>query len=278
MELEGKVAVVTGAASGIGRATAARFVAAGAKVVLADIEQPALDEAVAELRAAGGVVSGFTVDVSDAVQMTALREHALHEFGSVQVLFNNAGVGGGGTPTWRTSTDMWEWVVSVDLLGVAWGVREFVPLFVEQGEGHVVNTASEAGLCATPMLGAYHAAKYGVVGLSEALVMELAGTGVGVSCLCPELVATKIFESTRNAPARLGLPKPDPVPMAALEKMLQTTALDPSIVADRVADAIRDETFWILTHEVTRQRVRHRNRALEAETTPSMAPMRGNAS
>lgn len=125
------------------------------------------------------------------------------------------------------------------------------------------------------MLGAYHAAKFGVVGLSEALVMELAGTGVGVSCLCPELVATKIFESTRNAPAHLGLPAPDPVPMEALEKMLRTTALDPAVVADRVAEAIEGDRFWILTHDVTRERVRHRNESLESEVKPTMAPMRG---
>lgn len=273
MELRGKVAVVTGAASGIGLATAHRFAADGMQVVMADVEQPALAVAVDEVRSAGGAVSAFEFDVADAAQVAALREHALAEFGAVHVLFNNAGVGGGGTPTWRTSTGMWEWVVSVDLLGVAWGVREFVPLFVEQGEGHVVNTASEAGLCATPMLGAYHAAKYGVVGLSEALAMELAGTGVGVSCLCPELVATRIFESTRNAPAHLGLRPPAPVDMASIEAFMHTTALDPAVVATQVRDAIVDGTFWILTHEVTQRRVEHRDRALEQRRTPTMIPM-----
>lgn len=273
MELTGKVAVVTGAASGIGLATARRFVADRMQVVMADIEQPALDAAADELRSAGGSVSVCTVDVADPAQVAALRDHALAEFGAVHVLFNNAGVGGTGTPTWRTSTAVWEWVVSVDLLGVAWGVREFTPLMVEQGHGHIVNTASEAGLCATPMLGAYHAAKYGVVGLSEALAMELAGTGVGVSCLCPELVATKIFESTRNAPSHLGLPPPPPVDMAGLEAFMHTTALDPAVVADRVHDAIVDGSFWILTHDVTHRRVEHRNRSLETGRTPTMPPM-----
>lgn len=278
MELEGRVAVVTGAASGIGRATAARFAAAGMSVVVADIEADALQLAADGLRADGATVEAVVVDVADAAQVDALRDAALAAFGAVHVLFNNAGVGGTGRPTFRTPPAVWDWVVGVDLLGVAYGVSAFVPLMVEQGVGHVVNTASEAGLCATPMLGAYHAAKYGVVGLSEALAMELAGTGVGVSCLCPELVATKIFESTRNAPAHLGLPAPDPVPMSVLEDMLRTTALDPAVVAGDVVDAIEADRFWILTHEVTRHRVRHRNDAVESETAPTMAPMRGNAS
>ena len=278
MELRGKVAVVTGAASGIGLATSERFVAAGMRVVLADIEAEPLTEATGRLRAAGATVEAVVMDVSDAAQVEALRDTTLATFGAVDVLFNNAGVGGTGGPTFRTPNAVWDWVVGVDLLGVGYGVSAFVPLMVEQGSGHVINTASEAGLCATPMLGAYHAAKYGVVGLSEAMAMELAGTGVGVSCLCPELVATRIFESTRNAPAQLGLPRPDPVPMAALEHMLQTTALDPLVVADRVVDAVEQGSFWILTHEVTRARVRHRNDRLEAESTPTMSTARGNES
>src|SRR5690606_14874327 len=122
----------------------------------------------------------------------------------------------------KTKPAVWDWVVGVNLLGPAYGIEAFVPLMVEQGEGHIVNTASEAGLASTPMLGAYHASKYGVVGLSESLALELAGTGVGVSCLCPELVRTKIFEATRNAPPELGLPAPPPVPMEAIEKMMAT--------------------------------------------------------
>ena len=236
MELQGKVAVVTGAASGIGLAAAERFVAEGMSVVLADIEGDELRAHVDRLKGDGAPVTAFEFDVSDAEQVAALRDATLSTFGSVQVVFNNAGVGGTGRPTWRTSPAVWDWVVGVDLLGVAYGVEAFVPLMVEQGEGHIVNTASEAGLCATPMLGAYHAAKYGVVGLSEALVMELAGTGVGVSCLCPELVDTKIFDSTRNAPAHLGLPKPDHTPIEMLEKFMKTKAIDPAVVAGNVVD------------------------------------------
>ncbi|MEY4130694.1 MAG: hypothetical protein RLZZ31_818 [Actinomycetota bacterium] len=273
MNLRDKTAVVTGAASGIGLATAERFIAEGMSVVLADIEADALTEQCDRLQQQGASILKVVCDVSDAAQVQSLRDESLSKFGSVHVLFNNAGVGGTGTPTYKTKPDVWDWVVGVDLLGVAYGVNAFVPLFVEQGEGHVINTASEAGLCATPMLGAYHAAKYGVVGLSEALVMELAGTGVGVSCLCPELVATKIFESTRNAPAHLGLPKPDPVPMSALEHVMKTTALDPAQVADDVVKAMNNNSFWILTHAVTHKRVAFRNRNLESGATPSAQPM-----
>lgn len=275
MELEGRVAVVTGAASGIGLAAAERFVAEGMSVVMADIEAPLLNEQVARLQAEGAPVVPFVFDVSDAEQVAELRDFSLASFGAVHLLFNNAGVGGTGRPTWKTKPAAWDWVVAVDLLGVAYGVEAFTPLMVEQGEGHIVNTASEAGLCATPMLGAYHAAKYGVVGLSEALVMELAGTGVGVSCLCPELVNTKIFESTRNAPAHLGLPKPDPTPIEMLEAFMKTKAIEPSVVAGNVVDAVRGNSFWILTHEVTHIRAQHRNESQQRGETPSMIPVNG---
>jgi NAD(P)-dependent dehydrogenase (short-subunit alcohol dehydrogenase family) len=275
LELQGKVAVVTGAASGIGLAAAERFVAEGMSVVMADIESGELSGQAERMRADGAPVAEFVFDVSDAAQVAALREFTLSTFGSVHLLFNNAGVGGTGRPTWRTAPAVWDWVVGVDLLGVAYGVEAFVPLLVEQGEGHIVNTASEAGLCATPMLGAYHAAKYGVVGLSEALVMELAGTGVGVSCLCPELVDTKIFDSARNAPAHLGFPKPDPTPIHVLESFMQTKAIDPAVVAGNVVDAVQNNSFWILTHAVTHVRAKHRNDSQERGETPSMSAAKG---
>ncbi|MBU6328767.1 MAG: SDR family NAD(P)-dependent oxidoreductase [Acidobacteria bacterium] len=272
MELQGRVAVVTGAASGIGLALTERFLTEGMSVVMADIEAEVLHAQSARLLADGAAVTAVVCDVSDADQVAALRDTAVSAHGAVHVLCNNAGVASGGA-TWRTKPAIWDWVVGVDLLGVAYGVHAFTPLMVEQGEGHIVNTASEAGLCATPMLGAYHAAKYGVVGLSEALVMELAGTGVGVSCLCPELVRTMIFESTRNAPAHLGLRKPEAVSMEMLESVMKTTALDPALVAGNVTDAIVEGRFWVLTHQSTRTRVAHRNDRLEQEITPEMLPM-----
>lgn len=272
MELRNKVAVVTGAASGIGLALTERFLTEGMAVVMADIEAEVLHEQSHRLQGDGAAVSAVVCDVSDSAQVAELRDAAVSAHGSVHVLVNNAGVASGGA-TWRTKPAVWDWVVGVDLLGVAYGVHAFTPLMVEQGEGHIVNTASEAGLCATPMLGAYHAAKYGVVGLSEALVMELAGTGVGVSCLCPELVRTKIFESTRNAPAYLGMRKPDAVSMDMLEAAMKTTALDPAIVAGNVTDAIVGGHFWVLTHASTHTRVAHRNDRQQQGLTPEMLPM-----
>ena len=272
MQLSGKVAVVTGAASGIGLAISERFLAEGMSVVMADIESEVLHEEANRLLATGAAVTAVVCDVSDAEQVAALRDAAVAAYGAVHVLCNNAGVASGGS-TWRTKPAVWDWIVGVDLLGVAYGVNAFVPLMIEQGEGHIVNTASEAGICATPMLGAYHAAKYGVVGLSEALVMELAGTGVGVSCLCPELVRTKIFESTRNAPAHLGLRKPESVSMEMLESVMQTTALDPAVVAGNVTDAIVEGRFWVITHASTHTRVSHRNDRQQQGLTPEMLPM-----
>lgn len=272
MQLSGKVAVVTGAASGIGLALTERFLAEGMSVVMADIEAEVLHEQADRLLATGAAVTAVVCDVSDAEQVAALRDSAVAAYGAVHVLCNNAGVASGGS-TWRTKPAVWDWIVGVDLLGVAYGVNAFVPLMIEQGEGHIVNTASEAGICATPMLGAYHAAKYGVVGLSEALVMELAGTGVGVSCLCPELVRTKVFESTRNAPAHLGLRRPESVSMEMLESVMQTTALDPAVVAGNVTDAIVEGRFWVITHASTHTRVAHRNDRQQQGLTPEMLPM-----
>ena len=272
MQLDGKIAVITGAASGIGLALTERFLSEGMSVVMADVEAEVLHEQAGRLQAAGAAVTAVVCDVSDVEQVAALRDTAVATYGAVHVLCNNAGVASGGT-TWRTKPAVWDWVVGVDLLGVAYGVHAFAPLMIEQGEGHIVNTASEAGLCATPMLGAYHAAKYGVVGLSEALVMELAGTGVGVTCLCPELVRTKIFESTRNAPSHLGLRKPDAVSIDTLESFMQTTALDPAVVAGNVTDAIVEGRFWVLTHASTHTRVAHRNDRQQQGLTPEMLPM-----
>ena len=267
MELNGRIAVITGAASGIGLALTERFLSEGMTVVMADIEQPVLEREAARIADAGGRVLPVVCDVSDPDQVAALRDTAVTAHGAVHLLCNNAGVANGQV-NHRTKPATWQWVVGVNVLGVAYGVSAFVPLMVEQGEGHVVNTASEAGLTSSPVLGPYHATKYAVVGLSESLALELEGTGVGVSCLCPELVATRIFESTRNAPEALGFPPPAAVPVEQMEQFMGTTAMAPADLAADVAYAVRAGRFWILTHQVTVGRVHDRNRRLEQGRNP----------
>ncbi len=269
MDLDARTAVVTGAASGIGLALTEACLDAGMSVVMADVEAHTLSAEAARLSDLGGAVVDVVCNVGDPDSISALRDRALEAFGAVHLLCNNAGVAPGYSAL-RTSPAMWRWVTDVNLLGVAYGIEAFAPLLVAQGFGHVVNTASEAGLMATPTLAAYHATKYAVVGLSESLAMELDGTGVGVSCVCPELVDTKIFESTRNAPSELGLRPPREIPMSTIEAMMQSEAKAPSEVASAVLDAVRRDQFWVITHAITYDRVRHRHDSLMQSRRPTM--------
>ena len=202
-DLDGKVAVVTGAASGIGRALADAFGAAGMGLVLADVEADPLVAAAAELGSRGVDAHAVVTDVAQADQVEALAVAAEDRFGAAHVVCNNAGVAPIG-PVLETRLEDWRWVFDVNLFGVVHGIQAFGPRLVAQGEGHIVNTASSGGLITVPGFGAYVATKHAVVGLSETLYQELAGTGVGVSVLCPGLVATQIFESERNRPRRRG--------------------------------------------------------------------------
>jgi NAD(P)-dependent dehydrogenase (short-subunit alcohol dehydrogenase family) len=251
MELEGKTAVITGGASGIGLATARRFAASGANLVLGDIEEESLERAVADLRADGASVEGVRADVTVEDDVVALREAALGTFGAAHLVFNNAGVSAG--VTIGTPTAIWRWVFDVDVMGVVHGVNAFVPLFLEQGEGYVVNTASLAGLAGAPGMGPYCASKFAVVGLSESLFQELAlrEENVHVSVLCPGFARTRIHESTRNLPRELAGFREDPTnkfinDMAA---MAVNAGIEAADVAAAVEDAVRAERFWILTHE-----------------------------
>ena len=250
MELAGKTAVITGGASGIGFATAKRFLELGANVVVGDIEPDALDEAVGVL---GSRCVGLAVDVAKEEDVIALRELAIDAFGGAHVVFNNAGVGGG--PTIGTPKSVWDWVMGVNVDGVINGLNAFVPHFLERGEGWVVNTASLAGLGGVPGMGAYCASKFAVVGISESLYYELAqaNRGVGVSVLCPGFVSTRIFESQRNMPDELRDYNDTPGVQAVnriAEKVVKA-GIDPSEVATAVANAVTGEHFWILTHERT---------------------------
>jgi NAD(P)-dependent dehydrogenase (short-subunit alcohol dehydrogenase family) len=250
-DVTGKVAVITGGASGIGKATAERLAAKGAKLVLADIEAPALEATVAEFAANGASVTGVVTDVADLSSVEALRDAALDAFGAVHIVFNNAGVGGGTTIT--STPAAWDWVLGVNVDGVAYGMATFLPLLLAQDEGHIVNTASLAGLGGVPGMGPYCASKFAVVGMSESLFYELALIKSNVHCsvLCPGFTKTRIHESDRNMPADLAALGRDPMTeqAASLAKQAVENGIEVSIVADAVVDAIGDERFWILTHE-----------------------------
>jgi NAD(P)-dependent dehydrogenase (short-subunit alcohol dehydrogenase family) len=249
-ELAGRVAVVTGAASGIGRALAERWAAEGMRVVMADIEKEPLAEAADALRDKGSDVLAVPTDVSDGAQVDALAEAARDAYGGVHVLCNNAGVAMGG-PVAELTTEDWEWVLGVNLWGVVHGLRAFLPGMLASGEeGHVVNTASVAGLLGAGWMAPYAASKYAVVGISECLYHELMPTRVGISVLCPSWVNTNIHRSFRNRPAHLGGGRRDNEggPLTEALAQLLAAGLAPETVADHVADAVRRRRFWVLTH------------------------------
>ncbi|MGH1492344.1 MAG: SDR family NAD(P)-dependent oxidoreductase, partial [Acidimicrobiales bacterium] len=200
-DFEGKVAVITGGASGLGLAMARRFGAAGMKVVIGDIETGALADAEASLQADGVEVIGHRTDVAQSGDLEALADAAYERFGAVHILANNAGVGGSPGAMWELSEADWRWVIDVDLWSVIHGVRAFVPRMISSGEeGHIINTASVAGLISGAVGGPYTVAKFGVVALSEQLYFELgrAEHPIGVSVLCPGFVNTRIYDSGRN--------------------------------------------------------------------------------
>jgi len=257
MELMGKTAVITGGASGIGLATAIQFSKAGANIVLGDIEDGPLHTQVQEMRSHGATVIGVHCDVAQESDVEGLRDAALNEFGAVHVIFNNAGVAGGSTI--GTPKKIWDWVMSVNLDGVVNGMNAFIPLFLEQNEGHVVNTASEAGLVGVAGMGPYNASKFAVVGISESLFHELANTGknVHVSVLCPNFVRTRIFESERNMPKELAsyAENPEGAEIKKIAAALVNAGIDAADVAKAVEDAVVNEKFWILTHEHSALRI-----------------------
>jgi NAD(P)-dependent dehydrogenase (short-subunit alcohol dehydrogenase family) len=275
-EFRDKVAVVTGAASGIGRGLAQRFAAEGMRVVLADVEQPALDETAREIAATGAKVLAVRTDVSRWEDVEALAQRTVDEFGRVNVLCNNAGVGGGGmTASWDSPLEDWNWVLGVNLWGVIYGVRAFVPAMLRQDdECHIVNTASVAGLIAGAGGPAYTVSKFGVAAYSETLHHELlavSGGRIRVSVLCPALTNTRIIESGRNHPSGpMEIPS-EGTPERAMLDMIRGIfkgGMDPSETAQIVLDAIREQRFYILTHPEHNDVIRGRAEGIVSNGTP----------
>ncbi len=276
-DFKGKVAVVTGGASGIGRALAERCAKEGMKVVLADIEEGPLAKAEQELKVSGTEVLAVRTDVSKAADIEALAKKTVETFGSVDLLFNNAGVGGASGTVWENTLADWEWVMGVNLWSVIYGVKYFVPLMLAQDtEGHIVNTASIAGLITYPGSGIYKVTKHGVVTLSETLFQELAlkNAKIKVSVLCPAWVNTKIFESERNRPADL---QNDPLEVEVSPESQQLAegfryavnhGKPPQEIADIVFNAIQEEKFYILPHQRAKAMIQSRMEDILMERNP----------
>lgn len=241
-DLTDKVCVVTGGAGGIGRALAARFLDARMRVVIADVEASAIDAAVEALDASDRLL-GVVSDVRVLEHVHALRDRTLAAFGAVHVVCLNAGVAPVG-PMLDTPIEVWEWVFDVNVRGVVNGALAFAPLLAEQEAGHVVCTASVAGLMDTPTLPPYGVSKHAVVGLAGGMRRELADHGVGVSVLCPGLINTKIFESERNRPAGMDDPSDDN-PMSKAYRDMIVDGAEPAQVADVVYQAILDDQFFV---------------------------------
>lgn len=278
-DLAGKVAVITGAASGIGRGLSRCCAAAGMRVVLADIEEESLEPALAEIRAGGGEAIAVRTDVSDAAEVESLARRAAEVFGAVHLLCNNAGVGVG-TSVWETSLEDWHWVLGVNLWGVVHGVRAFMPYFLKQGgEAHILNTASIQGLVSHhPLSSSYQVSKHAVVALSEQLHYELArrSAKVGVSVLCPGWVRTRIGTSGRNRPLSARAQETaefSPDQEDALDYCIQAleNGADPDQVAACAIAAVRENRFYVLPQPQWLPQVRARMEGILDGRTPGVA-------
>lgn len=278
-DFKGKTAVLTGAGSGFGLECARIAAGLGMNLVLVDVQQDALDAAVSEARAAGAQVLPFRLDVSNAGGMEAMGRAALARFGAPHLVFNNAGVGSGGL-IWENTVRDWEWVIGVNLMGVAHGVRIFTPMMLDAARhdpawrGHIVNTASMAGLLSTPNMGVYNVSKHAVVALSETLYQDLAlvTTQIGASVLCPYFVTTGISSSHRNRPDALSTEKPTKSQMiqeAMTGRAVGSGKVSAAQVAQLVFDAVVQGQFYIYSHPKALKAVQTRLDDLMQQRNPT---------
>ena len=278
-DFQDKVAVITGAASGFGLEFARRGASLGMKLVLADVQQVALTEIADELTKQGAQVLAVSCDVSKAEQVQSLAEQTMARFGAVHLLFNNAGVAGGGL-VWENSAADWDWLLGVNLFGVIHGVRIFTPLMLECAKrdpayrGHIVNTASIAGLQNAPTMGIYNVSKHAVVSLTETLLQDLrlVDVPIGVSVLCPYFVPTGIHQSERNRPASMRNDA-DPTTsqrtaQAFSEKAVVSGKVSAAQVAELTFDAVRDDRFYIYSESAPLSNVRKRMEDIMQQQNP----------
>jgi NAD(P)-dependent dehydrogenase (short-subunit alcohol dehydrogenase family) len=271
-ELKGKVAAVTGAASGLGRSMALAFAAEGMDVAIADVDAHALHDVGRAIREKGRRAFAMRVDVSSGAEVEAWRDQALAELGGIHVVCNNAGVSPLGA-VWESSVADWQWTLGVNLWGVIHGVRAFTPHLMAQNEGHIVNTASVAGLISPPGSGAYNVTKHAVVTLSETLYHDLRerNSAVGVSVLCPAYVPTGIVDSERSRPKDLP-PAPKSPETVAREAMLRKAVSSGKISADQVAQAVvaavKEDRFYVLTHPRIKGAIQARMEDVLSERAP----------
>lgn len=278
-DLKAKVAVITGAAEGIGKAIAVAAAAEGMRLVLADIHQELLDKTVSELRQAGAEVIGVVTDVSKEVEIQALADQAYAQFGHVHLLVNNAGVAFAKS-AWETTAKDWEWIMGINLYGITHAIRIFVPRMLASNEvAHIVNTASVAGLIAEPALAAYNVSKFGVVALSESLQhdLNLRQAKIGVSVLCPSWVKTRITDAERNRKTedRIQVEQLEKVSLktgAAINKAVEA-GIAPQQVAHDVINAVKNNTFYILTHPETKAAVAIRSEDILQGRSPTLLPI-----
>lgn len=276
---ENKVAVITGAASGIGRAIAHRCAREGMSVVLADIQEEALPRAEEEIKEIGAAVLPVLTDVSKASDIDALAQKTLDTFGAVHLLFNNAGVGVGRlVPLWETTMSDWQWCMNVNLWSAIYGIRTFVPIMIQQDtECHIVNTSSVAGFLSSTMRATYNVTKNGVIILSETLHLELKEAGkdqIGVSVLCPGFVNTNIVDAETYRPPELKNNPQDEIVSPELQKKKDircravTLGMDPGDAADHTFKAIRENRFYIFTHPEIKPLIEERTENIVNDRQP----------
>ena len=276
-DFSNKVAVVTGAASGIGRAMAQRFATEGMRLVLADIEPAPLLDVAGKLRAAGTQVVSERIDVSQPDELERLATRAYGEFGAVHLLCNNAGILPPGAPVWKEPLSTWHWTLNVNFFGVLHGVQAFVPRMLEaRDEAHIVNTASLAGLTTRPLMSAYNVSKHAVVALSECLYAELQLTTgkIRVSVLCPAFSKTRLAESARNKPEGVDA---DPSASFGFYDALRHVVEEgtpPEEIVGAVVEAVRKKRFWILTHPQLSHGIRERFESMLSGTNPPLRDLR----